>query len=108
MKEFERNERGIVEEMERARVLGEHPTSKTGKNARADSGVSNLVGSVADNGGLNKKALFEGNTEIYRTPQMGLCRHSTRPRITRSRRLCRDLDPQAAALVGFDIATSSY
>ena len=67
-----------------------------------------MVGSVADNAGLNKKALFEGSTEVYQTPQMGPCRHNTRPRITRGRRLSRDLDPQAAALVGFDIATSSY
>ena len=77
-------------------------------NARADPGVPNMVGSVADTAGLNKKALFEGSTEVYRTPQMGPCRHSTRPRITRSRRLRRDLDPQAVALVGFDIATSIY
>ena len=37
---------------------------------RADLGVPNMVGSVADNAGLNKKALFEGSTEVYRTPQM--------------------------------------
>ena len=70
--------------------------------------VSNMVGSVADTAGLNKKALFGGSTEVYRTPLMGPYRHSTRPRITRSRRLRRDINPQAAALVDIDIATSSY
>ena len=31
----------------------------------------NMVGPVADNAGLNKKALFEGDTEVYCAPQMG-------------------------------------